>query len=116
MRCKPLLPGRGCLDFVAFQFEQGLQRLADFGFVIDDENRPGHRQAIQHRSSCAAMTAASDIDGLPGQRKIQVERRPLAGAALHANLARVFLDDSVGNRQAQPGTALLAFLAVQFWW
>src|SRR6478736_10361959 len=59
-------------------------------------------------------TAASDIDGLPGQRKIQMKRRSLAGATLHANLARVFLDDSVRNRQAQPGTSLLACLRCSF--
>src|SRR5215468_10110299 len=59
-------------------------------------------------------TAASDIDGLPGQRKIQVERSPLAGTTLHANLARVLLDDPVCNRQAQPGTALLACLRCSF--
>src|SRR6476660_184385 len=60
------------------------------------------------------ITAASDIDGLPGQRKIQVKRRPLAGTALHANLARVFLDNSVRNRQAESGTPLLACLRCSF--
>src|ERR1700757_3488233 len=59
-------------------------------------------------------TAASDIDGLPGQRKVQVERSPLAGVALHADLAGVFLDDSVRDRQAQPGTALLVCLRCSF--
>src|SRR5882762_7410343 len=56
------------------------------------------------------MTAASDMDGLPGQREIQVERRPLAGATLHANLARVFLDDAVGDGKPEHEDEALAFL------
>ena len=62
------------------------------------------------------MTAASDIDGLPGQREIQIERRPLAGTALHANLAGVFLDDSVGDRQAQARCPASGLPAEQSWW
>ena len=50
---QPLLPGRGRLDFVAFQFEQGLQRFANFGFVVDDENGPAIARESKSFSLCA---------------------------------------------------------------
>src|SRR5579864_213830 len=61
-------------------------------------------------SLLCVITAASDIDGLPGQGKIQVKRRAFAGPTLHANLARMLLDNAIGNRQAQPCAPLLACL------
>src|SRR5262249_51258865 len=60
------------------------------------------------------ITAASDIDGLPSQRKIQVKRRAFAWAAFHAYLARMLLDNAVSYRQAQPCTPLLACLGCRF--
>src|SRR5579871_4002755 len=55
------------------------------------------------------MTAASDMDCLPAQWEIQCERRARSRIALYANLARMFLDDSVRHREAQPRAAILAF-------
>src|SRR5262249_57808281 len=55
------------------------------------------------------ITAASDIDSLPCQREIQVERCSFARPTFHSNLARVFLDDAVGNGEAQPGSPVLPF-------
>src|SRR5215467_1136634 len=55
------------------------------------------------------ITAASDIDSLPCQREIQVERCSFAGPAFHSNLARVLLDDAVGNGEAKPSSPVLAF-------
>jgi hypothetical protein len=46
---------------------------------------------------CRTMTAASDIDSLPGQWKIEVERSAFATPALHANFAGMFLNDAVGH-------------------
>src|SRR5579864_550875 len=51
--------------------------------------------------------AASDIDGLPGQRKIQIKRGSFSRAAFHADLAGMFLDNAVGHREPQSGSALL---------
>src|SRR5579864_4602632 len=56
------------------------------------------------------MTAASDIDSLPQQRKIKIERRAFMRSAFYTNLASVLLDNSIGHRQAQPGAAPLAIL------
>src|SRR5258707_13710434 len=56
------------------------------------------------------MTAASDIDSLSHQRELQIEPCAFVRRALYANLARVLLNDSVGQRQAQPGAAALPFL------
>src|SRR5208282_107868 len=50
----------------------------------------------------------SDMDCLPHQRKIQGEGGAFARAALHADIARVFLDDAVGYRKSKTGTAILA--------
>src|SRR5436305_14887337 len=55
-------------------------------------------------------TARSDIDSLPHQREIQIKRSAAARMALHPNLTRVFLNDAVGDRQAETGAfAALAF-------
>src|ERR1700692_1092375 len=55
-------------------------------------------------------TAKSDMDCLPRryQGKIQGEGGAFAGAALHANMARVFLNDAVGYRKPKTGSAILA--------
>ena len=57
-------------------------------------------------------TANSDMDGLPRrcryQWEIQGEGRAFARAALHADIARVFLDDAVGHRESKTGAAILA--------
>src|SRR5208282_3384220 len=55
--------------------------------------------------------ATSDMDCLPRryQWKIQGEGGAFARAALHADVARVFLDDAVGDRKPKTGAATLAF-------
>src|SRR5580692_1790954 len=58
---------------------------------------------------CRVITAASDIDSLLGQGKIEVERRTFAGPALHSNFPGVFLNNSVGHRQPESSAAGLAF-------
>src|SRR5580692_834537 len=60
------------------------------------------------------MTAASDIfclrgDCLPAHGEVQGESGSLARMTLHANLAGMFLDDAVGDGEAQTGAAGLAF-------
>src|SRR5580692_12479564 len=58
---------------------------------------------------CRTITAASDIDSLPGQREIEVKGSAFAMPALHPNLPRVLLNNPVSYGQAQPGAARLAF-------
>src|SRR5208282_4175605 len=55
--------------------------------------------------------ATSDMDCLPRryQWKIQGEGGAFARAALHADIARVFLDDAVGDRKSKTGAPILAF-------
>src|SRR5450755_1960441 len=55
--------------------------------------------------------ASSDMNGLPGryQREIKGECCAFARAALHANIAGVFLDDAVGDRESKASPAILAF-------
>src|SRR5260370_14082636 len=53
-------------------------------------------------------TASSDMDSLSDQREIQGEGGAFARAALHADVARVFLDDAVGDRKSKTRTAILA--------
>src|SRR5579864_3390160 len=53
------------------------------------------------------MTAASDMDCLPAQWKIERERRARSWIAFHANFARMLLDDAVRDRKSQPGAAVL---------
>src|SRR5579859_8070350 len=55
------------------------------------------------------ITAASDIYSLSSQREIEIEARAFAGMALHPNLARVFLNNSITHRQAEAGSARLSF-------
>src|SRR6266849_7053054 len=54
------------------------------------------------------MTAASDIDCLPAQGKIQCECRSGTGMTFHANFAGVFLNDAVGHREAEASSAVLS--------
>src|ERR1700756_3298282 len=55
------------------------------------------------------MTAASDMHCLPAQGKIESDRGARAGVALDANLARMFLDDAVGDGKPKPRATGLAF-------
>src|SRR3981081_4648464 len=58
---------------------------------------------------CRTITAASDIDSLPGQREIAVEGSAFAGAALHPNLPSLLLHAPVGHGQSESCTSRLAF-------
>src|SRR5215475_14432816 len=60
------------------------------------------------------MTAASDIDSLPHQRKVKIEGCALLGRALDANLASVLLNDAVGDGKPEPGAPPLAVLRRSF--
>src|SRR5262249_49933184 len=53
------------------------------------------------------MTAASDMNRFPRQREIQIERRARTRLAFDTNFTRVFLNDSVRYRKAQPRPAIL---------
>src|SRR5207302_1191320 len=48
-------------------------------------------------------------DCLPAQGEIQGEGRAGAGTALHANLARMFLNDAISDGKTEAGAAGLAF-------
>src|ERR1700687_4498453 len=52
--------------------------------------------------------ANSDMDFLPDQREIQGEGGSFARAALHADIARMFLNDAVSDRKSKTGAAILA--------
>src|SRR5271163_1528942 len=54
-------------------------------------------------------TSNSDMDCLPDQREVQSEGGAFARAALHADVARVFLDDAVSDRESKTGAATLTF-------
>src|SRR5690242_20392859 len=54
------------------------------------------------------MTAASDIDCLPAQWEIECERGAGFRITLHANLARMFLNNAVSHRQPQARAPALA--------
>ena len=58
------------------------------GYLLKDENAIGLRNAI---------TAVSDIDRLPRQREIEIERRTFAGTALHPDFPGVLLNNAVGH-------------------
>src|SRR5215469_15657821 len=60
------------------------------------------------------MTAASDIDSLPHQRKVEIEGCALLGRALDTNLASVLLNNAIGDGQPQPGAPALAVLGRSF--
>src|SRR5215469_5749884 len=57
-----------------------------------------------------AITAASDMNCLSTQWKIQGKGCSRAWIALNANLSRMLLDDAVGHRKPEPGTPVLALL------
>src|SRR5712692_3164863 len=65
--------------------------------------------AVRRGMAVISDTANSDMDCLSDQREIQGEGGAFARAALHADIARVFLDDAVGNRKSKTGAAILAF-------
>ena len=104
-------------DGVALELKQSLQRLPDFRFIVNDEDSA---RALR-RAFAAAASARDDCyfrhcyfrHGLPSwsinQWKIQGEGGAFARAALHADIARVFLDDAVGDRKSKTGAAILAF-------
>src|ERR1035438_632022 len=66
---------------------------------------------LRRGMAVSSETAKSDMDCLPRryQWKIQGEGGAFARAALHADIARVFLDDAVGDREPKTGTAVLPF-------
>src|SRR5271168_3553798 len=74
---------------------------------------------LRRGTVATSETANSDMDGLLGgcryrcrcryQRKIQGEGCAFAWAALHADVASVFLDDAVSDGKAKTGAATLAF-------
>src|SRR4051812_11603867 len=53
-------------------------------------------------------TAVSGIHSLPDHGELHRELGALAGAAVHANLARMFLDDAVGHSQSEAGASGVA--------
>src|SRR5215469_10151056 len=55
------------------------------------------------------ITAASDMDCLPGQREVKREGCAFSGTAVDTNLPRMFLNDAVCHREPQPGAARLSF-------
>ncbi len=114
MRARPSSPLAADSHLVAFQFQQRLQGFADGRFVVNDQHRTGGRSG-SFAEVLRAMTAASDIDRLPRQREIEVERGAFAGSAFHPDLPGMFLDDAVGHRQAQPGASGLPFAGTSWW-
>src|SRR4051812_38433338 len=54
-------------------------------------------------SAGSRVTATSDIDRLSHHWEFHVEAGALAGLALHTDLAGVFLDDAVGDREPEAG-------------
>ena len=103
------------LDFEAFHFEQGLQRFANLGFIVNDEHRTGGRRIAVQRAA-GEMTAASDMNCLPAQGKIEGKGRPGSRIAFYANFAGMLLNDSVGDGKSQAGSALLTFFGERSWW
>src|SRR6202521_4464055 len=63
---------------------------------------------LRRVSGVTSDNAKSDMDCLPAQREIQGEGGAWARAALHADTARVFLHDAVGDSNSKPGAAILA--------
>src|ERR1700687_3186818 len=63
---------------------------------------------LRREMAATSDNAASDMDGLPDPREIQGEGGAFARAALHADIARVFLNDAVGDRKSKTGAAILA--------
>src|SRR3954470_24175340 len=55
------------------------------------------------------MTAASDIDRLSYHREIDVKSGALLGGTFDANLARMLLNNSVGDRKAKASSTFLSF-------
>jgi len=86
--------------------QERFERFPNFRFVVDDEDSAALsgcvRSGVLRRGIVVTSDTAanSDMDGLPRryQWKIQGEGSAFARTALHANVARVFLDDAVGDR------------------
>src|SRR5258708_19377981 len=55
------------------------------------------------------MTAASDIDRLPYHWEMEVKGGALLGRAFNPNLARMLLNNAVGNRESKAGATFLPF-------
>ncbi len=83
-------------------------RIAASSSMISTE--PG--DADSSRPAMARLTAASGIDCLSNHGKFHDECCALAGLAVDADLAGVFLNDAVGNGKAQPGSAAVPGLGL----
>src|SRR5271156_1979947 len=72
--------------------------------------------ALRRVIGVTSDSANSDMDCLPGgdQWEIQGEGGAFAGAALHADIARMFLDDAVSDGQPETGAASLAIRGRRF--
>jgi hypothetical protein len=55
------------------------------------------------------MTAASDIDRLSYHREVNEKSGALLGRTFNPNLARMLLNNSVGDRKAKASAAFLPF-------
>ena len=60
------------------------------------------------------LIMASDIDSLSHHWELHGERRAGSRRAVHADLAGMLLNDSVGHRKPQSGPAAVARLAALF--
>src|SRR5579862_6699092 len=54
--------------------------------------------------------STSGMDGIPRQRKLKMEGCAGAYGALNVDFSRVFLDDAVGHREAEPCAPLVSRL------
>src|ERR1700758_3818926 len=54
--------------------------------------------------------STSGMDGIPQQRKLKMEGCAGANGALNVDFSRVFLDDAVGHREAEPRAPLVSRL------
>src|SRR5258706_16379748 len=59
-------------------------------------------------AGCRVSTPASDMECLPAKREFEMECGALADGALDANLTRVFLQNAVGDGEAETGAAISA--------
>src|SRR5271157_6053844 len=71
------------------------------------------RAPVCSRPVSMRLIMASGIDDLPHHGEFHGERRAVARRALDVDLAGVFLNDAVGHRQPQPGTAGIAGLGLR---
>src|ERR1700745_464071 len=73
---------------------------------------PAHEACVS--PGCLMMTAASDIDGLPHQRELEIERRAFARMTFDPNFSRVLLNDAIRYRKSKPRTFTLSFARRRF--